>query len=453
MEGPQQPLLASAPAPPHYSAVETPLPYTQYTPQNRRKRSCCGTCCAWFCKALLGVVLLLFAFLSVFLMWPEPATTGDEISAAIPASLQVKSCVSGHPQEPTTVRNYHFSLPLHDNTTLVLSRYWLARPEPRKRLHVGGTLRITTATDLPPHTAYVVVVPNSLGEATVCSLVPKEGYVSTTSAFGVFGTGSTDAASVNMTLVLPASTTISGLQTSLPDFAYDIDDLVGAGVEISTAFITGGEQPISVKSISAKDRLLLSTYNASISAGFARSDVLDVSTGSSPTASPTHLNASISGTYESRYLRLLTANAPITAQALVTDGVGVVDAYTSNASLALTVLSPPADSEMRLRLRAVTTDASATVRLPVEYEGSFRLFGTKALVRERRDGGDKRRVDYYYHGPAKALDGDLGETDAAELGAVADGEVLTGAVYLSEEGMQRGWVSVVATGGGTRLVL
>ncbi|KAJ7064272.1 hypothetical protein C8F01DRAFT_1250526 [Mycena amicta] len=450
---PQQPLLAS-PAPPQYSAVEAPLPYVRRRPPSRCA-SCCRCCCGFF---------LLFAFVSALLvalamLWPTPPTMTDRISDAIPRALKVRSCVQGRAEKPQTVKTYTFALPLHAETVLVLSRYQLAGSE----ANLAGNVRITTSTVLPPNTAHVVVVPASLGHATVCSLVSKTENDTSVSAFGVFATGPEDSYSpnLNITLVLPASTNLAGLQTSLPDFAYDVDDLVGAGVDIvGAAFITGGEKPIRVKSISAVDRLLLSTWNSSVSAGFARSTVLDVSTGTSPSSSPSHTNASISGTYAGSYVRLITSNAPIDARFSVSSGV--IDAYTANASLALEVLPLEDDTEdskpMKLRLRAVTSDAAATVRLPAAYEGHFRLLGASTEVREPKRQGDARTVKYHYDGPAFAGDDSKGievpeEWTNTEVDDGVDGNLLTGAVYLTEEGMQRGWVSVLSTGGGTRLIL
>ncbi|KAF7303981.1 hypothetical protein MIND_00629100 [Mycena indigotica] len=384
-----------------------------------------------------------------------------KINEAIPKAFQVKSCLTGNPDQPSTIRSYQFALPLQANTVISVSRYHLSGPQGV----VGGTLRITTSTKLPSNSARIVVVPASLGYATVCSLAPKRGSDTSTAAFGVFATGPEDAASehVNMTLILPASTNLAGLQTTLPNFAYNIDDLIGAGVDfVGAAFITGGEKPIMVKSISAPSRLLLSTWNASVSVGLARSSALDVSTGSDHFSS--HVNASISGRYESNNLRLITGNAPINADVSLAPGFGGVDAYTSNSSLSLNISSLTSntndDPPLYLRLRAVTTDGAATVRLPVEYEGHFRLSGASARVREPKRQGDLRKVEYHYHGPALVATAAEGDSQAVEGTREEDQdtddheeELVTGSVYLTEEGIERGWVSVLAAGAGARLVL
>ncbi|KAF7293939.1 hypothetical protein MKEN_01457400 [Mycena kentingensis (nom. inval.)] len=387
-----QPLLPGSPPPPYW------------------------TCC---CDLLLATLLVFGGLIALVLLWPSPPTV-----------RRTKSCLSGQPS--TTIRSYTFSLTVYNNTAVVVSRYALAR---NADAVVGGTLRITTSSSLPADTAHVVVAPASLGRATVCSLAPRKEGDTGAAAFGVFATGS--ARSLNMTLILPAQSSLRGLQTTLQGFAYDVDDLVGAGVQLRTAFITGGEKPIAVKSISAEDRLILSTWNASVSAEYAHSASLDVSTGSTPSLSGTHTNASIHGTFSGTWLRLITANSPIDARILPASGEDartIVDAYTRNASLALTVLppnsphpstSPPtsaADGEkkddgeeeprLHLRLRAITSSAPASVLLPRAYEGTFRLSGDSVRVRLPR-GEDARKVEFYYEGPTVM---ELGDGDGDEEG-------------------------------------
>ncbi|KAF7319685.1 hypothetical protein MKEN_00749800 [Mycena kentingensis (nom. inval.)] len=475
-----QPLLAGSPPPPQYDAI--PVPYAVYQPARQRRR-CCG-CCSWTCCCVLFLATLLVfgGLVALVLLWPSPPTVIDGIADAIPPAFQAKSCLSGQPS--TTIRSYTFALPVYNHTAVVVSRYALAR---NADAVLGGTLHITTSSSLPADTVHVIVAPASLGGATVCSLVPRNEGDTGTAAFGVFATGS--ARSVNLTLILPAQRLLRGLQTTLPGFAYDVDDLVGAGVQLRTAFITGGEKPIAVKSISAEDRLILSTWNASVSAEYAHSASLDVSTGSIPSLSGTHTNASIHGTFSGTWLRLITANSPIDARILPSsssssgdgDGDGdarmIVDAYTRNASLALTVLpsSTPTPGEeeeprLHLRLRAITASAPASVRLPRAYEGTFRLAGDSVRVRLPR-GEDARKVEFYYEGPAVmeevGVDGDeegavaeiAGDDDevrggvADEVDAEGEGRVLTGAVYRTDEGIERGWVSVVAERGAARVVL
>ncbi|KAJ7199382.1 hypothetical protein GGX14DRAFT_545071 [Mycena pura] len=436
-----QPLLPpTSSAPPQYSTVDAP-------PRPLPARPCRCSCCRTFILVFMLVTALLVVLAAV---WPTPPTLADQISEAIPAALRTQSCLSG---STSTIKTYTFALPLYPETTVVMSRYRL-RPYSRNEELLGGNIRITTSANLPLHTAYVIVTPSSLGHATVCSLVPKVDNGTSISSFGVFATGPNGASSpnLNITLILPASTAIQGLQTTLPNFAYDVDDLVGAGVSIRVALITGGEKAITVQSISGQDRLLLLTWNAGVSVNFARSPVLDVSTGASLSPSSPRTNASISGTYVGTWVRLITSNSPIDAHVQLLGSSGTVDAYTANASLALSILPPQqeekSDKAMKLRLRAATADAAATVRLPPAYEGTFRLSGESVRVQEPRGDGDARKLEYYYDGPLLGVNADEGEANTD-----AEGRVLSGAVYLTDEGIERGWVSVTSTGGGVRLIL
>ncbi|KAJ7061684.1 hypothetical protein C8F01DRAFT_1369177 [Mycena amicta] len=426
----QQPLLPSTSTStlPKYGAIHT----------TRTAHRTTSSRCALF----LGSVVLLALLGGLLTVWTRRPSDIDRISDAIPDFLQAKRCLRGspNPHEPS----YIFALPLYQDTTLVVSRGTLSPPS-GKEAHLGGHIRITTSADLPPHTAQVMVVPSSLGYATVCSLVPKAENDTSVSAFTIFATGPrrSHSPNINITLVLPAQTALRGLQTQLPNFAYDIDDLVGAGIDIEAAFITGGEKPIKAKSISGTRRLLLSTFNAYIHADLARSDVLDVSTGTSDDS--TLRNASITGAYTGGSIRLITGNSPIAARILLesddTDTVTQVDAWTSHAPVDIHV----AVATPWVRLQAVTSNAPANVVLPPTYEGTFAVYGGEVQVQE--PGREDARTLRYSSGKEAALETENGN------GHRQTTKEITGAIYLEEENVRRGWVSVHSEGGKAVVVL
>ncbi|KAJ7861099.1 hypothetical protein B0H14DRAFT_3863573, partial [Mycena olivaceomarginata] len=203
-------------------------------------------------------------------------------------------------------------------------------------------------------------------------------------------TSDTDRLCFEMVVTLPRSLYIDRLETDLPNFSHDLENLEGLSFgEIS---LSGSNGKIQTKTFAA-ERLKLSTSNAAVSAEYWVGCAAEVHTTNAPISGTYHATDSVNletlngnicvhasldagNSTETKELIMRTRNGALSSSVELkassdSGGSFRVKTNTSNARLEMRVESLPVQSV--LTLEATTTNSQASVTLPAEYQGHIQL--------------------------------------------------------------------------------
>ncbi|KAJ7843905.1 hypothetical protein B0H14DRAFT_2585489 [Mycena olivaceomarginata] len=210
-------------------------------------------------------------------------------------------------------------------------------------------------------------------------------------------TSDTDRLCFEMVVTLPRSLYIGRLETDLPNFSHDLDNLEGLSFgEIS---LSGTNGKIQTKTLAA-ERLKLSTSNAAVSAEVVLvGRAAEVHTTNAPISGTYHATDSVNletingnicvhasldagNSTETKELIMRTSNGALSSSVELktsseSGGSFRVKTNTSNARLEMRVESVPVQSV--LTLEATTTNSQASVFLPAEYQGHIQLQASNSV--------------------------------------------------------------------------
>ncbi|KAJ7898846.1 hypothetical protein B0H14DRAFT_3124272, partial [Mycena olivaceomarginata] len=212
----------------------------------------------------------------------------------------------------------------------------------------------------------------------------------------------TDRLCFEIVVTLPGSLYIDRLETNLPNFSHDLDNLEDLSFgEISLNGSNGKfkQRLIIICSLCpalttlAAERLKLSTSNAAVSAEYWVGRAAEVHTTNAPISGTYHATDSVNletnngnicvhasldagNSTETKELIMRTSNGALSSSVELkassdSGGSFRVKTNTSNARLEMRVESLPVQSV--LTLEATTTNSQASVTLPAEYQGHIQL--------------------------------------------------------------------------------